>query len=95
MKTLRIGLEWFMNPDHLPFLVGLDKGWFAEAGLAVELIEPQQHMDAIEAIEKGDMDVAVTEPLHLVEDAAQGHDAVGFARFLHTNGGVMYFAESL
>lgn len=94
MKTLRIGLEWFMNPDHLPFLVGLDKGWFAEAGLAVELIEPQQHMDAIEAIEKGDMDVAVTEPLHLVEDAAQGHDAVGFARFLHTNGGVMYFAES-
>ena len=67
MKTLRIGLEWFMNPDHLPFLVGLDKGWFAEAGLAVELIEPQQHMDAIEAIEKGEMDVAVTEPLHLVE----------------------------
>ena len=34
-------------------------------------------------------DCAVTEPLHLVEDRAKGELCVGFARFLHTNGGVM------
>lgn len=94
METLRIGLEWFLNPDHVPFLVALDKGWFEDAGIEVELIEPKEHLDAIDEIQADRLDVAVTEPIHLVEDAAKGDDVVGFARFLHTNGGVMYFAES-
>jgi ABC-type nitrate/sulfonate/bicarbonate transport system substrate-binding protein len=93
MTTLRLGLEWFLNPDHVPLLLAQERGWFADAGLEVELIEPEQHLDAVEAIEKGEMDVAVTEPLHLVEDRAEGRPCVGFARFLHTNGGVMAKAE--
>ncbi|MEM1115507.1 MAG: ABC transporter substrate-binding protein [Bacteroidota bacterium] len=93
MKTLRLGLEWFLNPDHVPLLLARERGWFAEAGLDVELIEPEEHLDAVEAIEKGEMDCAITEPLHLVEDRAKGEMCVGFARFLHTNGGVMARAE--
>lgn len=94
METLRLGLEWFLNPDHLPFLVARQKGWLDDAGLALELVEPQQHLDAAEAIQKGELDVAITEPLHLVEDRAQGRASQGFARFLHTNGGVMTLASS-
>ncbi len=89
MTRLRLGLEWFLNPDHVPLLLAQDRGWFRDAGLEVELIEPEEHLDAVEAIERGDMDCAVTEPLHLVEDRAGGEMCVGFARFLHTNGGVM------
>lgn len=90
MKTLRLGLEWFLNPDHLPFLIGLEKGWFHEAGIELVLVEPDGHLDAIGEIAAGRMECAVTEPIHLVEDAAKGQPIVGFARFLHTNGGVMY-----
>lgn len=93
MTRLRLGLEWFLNPDHAPLLLARDRGWFKDAGLDVELIEPEAHLDAVEAIERGDMDCAVTEPLHLVEDRAKGELCVGFARFLHTNGGVMAKAE--
>ena len=93
MTRLRLGLEWFLNPDHVPFLLAQDRGWFRDAGLDVELVEPEAHLDAVEAIEAGDMDCAVTEPLHLVEDRAEGEPCVGFARFLHTNGGVMAKAE--
>lgn len=93
MKKLRVGLEWFINPDHVPFLVGLEKGWFEEVGIDLELIEPEEHMDAVDAIEAGAMDLAITEPLHLVEDRSEGKPVVGFARFLHTNGGVMYRAD--
>ena len=89
MTRLRLGLEWFLNPDHVPFLVARERGWFADAGLDVELIEPEAHLDAVAAIEAGEMDAAITEPLHLVEDRAKGEACVGFARFLHTNGGVM------
>ncbi|MDX1531373.1 MAG: ABC transporter substrate-binding protein [Rhodothermales bacterium] len=90
MTRLRLGLEWFLNPDHVPLLVAEEKGWFREAGLEVEVIEPEEHLDAVEAIEAGEMDVAITEPLHLVEDRAEGRPCIGFCRFLHTNGGVMY-----
>ncbi|MEL6186970.1 MAG: ABC transporter substrate-binding protein [Myxococcota bacterium] len=94
MNKLRLGLEWFLNPDHLPFLVALDRGWFAEKNLDLELVAPDAHLDAFEAIEKGELDVAITEPIHLVEDCAKGRSARGFARFLHTNGGVMYLESS-
>lgn len=90
MKTIRLGLEWFLNPDHLPFLIAQEEGWLEEAGLALELVEPEEHLDAVAQIEAGEMELAVTEPLHLVEDACQGKEVVGIARFLHTNGGVMY-----
>ena len=25
---IKLALEWFVNPDHLPFIVGLDKGLY-------------------------------------------------------------------
>lgn len=118
LQKLKLGLEWFKNPDHTPFFIAQEFGWFTAAGLDVELIEPDAHMDAIEAINGGVWDLAITEPLHLIEDRSQGceaakfslpcaslsssllpsplfhfkgHKAVGFCRFLHTNGGVMYW----
>ncbi|NBB99301.1 MAG: ABC transporter substrate-binding protein [Bacteroidetes bacterium] len=90
MDTLRLGLEWFLNPDHAPILVAQEHGWFTDADIALEVVEPEAHMDAVEAIEEGTLDFAITEPLHLVEDRAKGESVIGFARFLHTNGGVMY-----
>ncbi|MFK2825320.1 ABC transporter substrate-binding protein [Bacillus sp. B190/17] len=90
MKGLRFGLEWYLNPNHLPFLVGIDKGWFAEVNLEVEMIEPAEHFDAMDEIYKGRMELAVTEPLHLVQDRLQNHDVIGFSRYLQSDSGVMF-----
>jgi ABC-type nitrate/sulfonate/bicarbonate transport system substrate-binding protein len=90
MTKLRLGLEWFLNPDHVPFLIGQEMGWFKEEGIDLELVEPEEHLDAMAEIEAGKMDAAITEPIHLVADRAKGQSVVGWARFLHTNGGVMY-----
>ena len=90
MEKIRIGLEWFRNPDHLPLILGIHHGWFAEVQLEVEMIEPEEHFDAMDEIKAGMMDIAITEPLHLVEDRGNGEDVIGFTRFLHTNGGVMF-----
>jgi putative hydroxymethylpyrimidine transport system substrate-binding protein len=90
MERLRFGLEWFLNPNHLPFLIGIDKGWFAEVNLDVEMIEPEEHFDAIDEIYKGNMDLAVTEPLHLVQDRLKNNDVIGFFRFLQSDSGVMF-----
>ncbi|NGP46818.1 ABC transporter substrate-binding protein [Bacillaceae bacterium SIJ1] len=93
MEKLTVGLEWFMNPDHIPLMVGIKKGWFEEENIDISMVEPEEHFDAIDEIKKGTMDIAITEPLHLVEDRANDEPVVGFARFLHTNGGVMYVKD--
>lgn len=90
MEKLIVGLEWFLNPDHLPLILGIEKGWFKEEALEIEMIEPEKHFDALEEIENNSMDITITEPIHLVEDKATNQNVVGFARYLHTNGGVMY-----
>ena len=87
---IRIGLEWFLNPDHLPLVVALRHGFFRDFGLDVELVEPKDHWEAEEEILAGRLDVAVTEPLHLAQDAAKNKTVLGFSRFLHTDGGVLY-----
>jgi len=92
LTKLRIGLEWFINPDHLPLIVAKRHGIFEEFGLDVELIEPLNHWEAEEEIIAGNLDVAITEPLHLAQDAAKNKPVLGFSRFLHTDGGVLYDA---
>lgn len=90
--AIRLGLEWFTNPDHLPLIVAERHGIFADLGLSIELVEPKDHWEAEEEILAGRLDVAVTEPLHLAQDAAAGKPVLGFSRFLHTDGGVLYDA---
>jgi len=90
LTDINIGLEWFINPDHLPLIVAKSHGIFQELGLNVNLIEPKDHWEAEEEIMKGVLDVAVTEPLHLAQDAAKDKPVLGFTRFLHTDGGVLY-----
>ena len=94
LVKLRLGLEWFLNPDHMPFVVADKLGFFKEQGLDVELVAPADHWEAEKEILAGRLDVAVTETLHLSQDAAAGKPILGFARFLHTDGGVMYLASS-
>ncbi|MFB6263213.1 MAG: ABC transporter substrate-binding protein [Bradymonadaceae bacterium] len=94
MEKLTLGLEWFLNPDHVPLILGQREGWFEEAGIELDLVEPEEHLDPMEQIQQGEMDLAITEPLHLVEDVAEGRPAVGIGRFLHTNGGAMFLESS-
>lgn len=94
MNTLQLGLEWFMNPDHLPFMVGIQEGIFKEAGIDLQITEPKDHFDPLDDIQEGRLHLAITEPIHLGQDRLAGRDAVGIARFFHAAGGAMYNKKS-
>ena len=94
-SKLRIGLEWFLNADHMPLVLAKRLGYFDDAGLDVELLEPSDHWEAENELAEGRIDVAVTEPVHLAKDAGSGAAILGFARFFHTDGGVMYFDPTI
>lgn len=90
---LTIALEWFVNPDHLPFMAGIVLEKYKKAGLEVTLIEPKEHYDGFEALKNGTIDIHVNEPLHLFEHYFDGIKSLGC--FFETRGGVMVRASSV
>ncbi|QOG12866.1 ABC transporter substrate-binding protein [Arcobacter sp. FWKO B] len=93
MTKIKIALEWFLNPDHLPLIAGIESGAYKKAGLDVELIEPKEHYDGFEYLKSGDIDIHVNEPLHLFEHYFDGIKSIGC--FFETRGGVMIRSESM
>jgi ABC-type nitrate/sulfonate/bicarbonate transport system substrate-binding protein len=91
MQTLRIALEWFLNPDHLPLLAARDR--LREEGMEVELIVPDDHYDGFEALAEGKVDLVVNEPLHLVEQRPVR--LISYGCFFATDGGVLMHRASL
>lgn len=69
-ERLRVILDWFVNPDHAPLIIAYEKGFFAEEGLEVELIEPGDPNDPPKLVAAGEMDVGISyQPqLHLHVD---------------------------
>ncbi len=59
-EKLTLILDWFVNPDHGPLYVAEEKGYFAEAGLEVEMIEPGDPNDPPRLIAAGRYDLAIT-----------------------------------
>ena len=84
---LQLSLEWFLNPDHLPLIAGIELGWYREAGLDLELLVPDDHYDGLAATVSGSVAFACNEPLHMIDAHRPGLRALGC--FFETDGGIL------
>lgn len=91
MQQLRIALEWYLNPDHLPLIAAQEP--LRAKGFAIELIAPNDHYDGFAALADGAVELVVNEPLHLVEQRALPLAAHGC--FFATDGGVLMRTAAL
>jgi putative hydroxymethylpyrimidine transport system substrate-binding protein len=68
---LTLMLDWFVNPDHGPIILAEALGYFAEAGLEVEIVTPADPNDPPRMVAAGRVDLAVSyQPqLHLSRHA--------------------------
>jgi putative hydroxymethylpyrimidine transport system substrate-binding protein len=57
---LTLMLDWFVNPDHAPIIVAKERGYFADAGLEVEIIAPADPNDPPKLVAAGQADVAIS-----------------------------------
>lgn len=87
MTTLNLAIEWFLNPDHLPFVVAMREGMFEARGIKLELIEPDEHYDGLEELRKGNLAFATNEPLHLIEQFTD--EMLSLGTYFETKGGVL------
>lgn len=85
--ALTLTLEWFLNPDHLPFIAGIHTGAYHKAGLDITMIEPTEHYDGFAELQAGNIDLHVNEPIHLFEHYFEDLKALGC--FFVTDGGVL------
>ncbi len=83
-EKLTVLLDWFVNPDHAPLIVAQEKGWFAEAGLEVELIAPADPNDPpkLVAAKKADLAISYQPQLHIQVD--QGLPLIRVATLVST-----------
>ncbi len=85
---LRIALEWFLNPDHLPLLWAREQAR-KDGSLNIELVVPDDHYDGFAALADGAVHAVVNEPLHLLEKHAEDVQLQSLGTFFHTEGGVL------
>jgi putative hydroxymethylpyrimidine transport system substrate-binding protein len=52
-------LDWYPNADHVGVYVGIDRGFFARAGLAVDARAPSDPSDPIRLVAAGAIDVGI------------------------------------
>ena len=71
-EKLTVMLDWFINPDHATLMVAQEKGFFAEAGLEVEMIAPADPNDPPKLVAAGKVDLAISYQPQLHVQVDQG-----------------------
>ncbi len=59
-EKYKVILDWFINPDHAPLYVALEKGLFAERDLLVTFDQPANPNDPPKLVAAGKYDLAVS-----------------------------------
>ena len=71
-KKVRIGLDWFANPDHGPVIVALTKGFFADAGLDVTIAAPSTTRDNVTMVLDGQVAIGMADQVRVQIESAGG-----------------------
>jgi ABC-type nitrate/sulfonate/bicarbonate transport system substrate-binding protein len=84
-RQIRIAPDWLPNTNHAGFYVALDKGWYREEGLAVEILPfdgeamPNRKLPASEA------EFGLMPHQSIISMRRAGHDAVSVAALIQPN----------
>ncbi|MGR3453972.1 ABC transporter substrate-binding protein [Pseudooceanicola sp.] len=69
---MTVMLDWFVNPDHGPIIIAEQQGYFADAGLEVEVIAPADPSDPPKMAAAGRADLAISYQPQLHLQVAEG-----------------------
>ena len=71
-QKMTVMLDWFINPDHAPLYVALEKGFFTAEGLDVTFQEPADPNDPPKLVAAGKADLAISYQPQLHLQVAEG-----------------------
>src|SRR5213593_243222 len=89
-----LALEWFLNPDHLPFVVVKEQGFFRDEGLDLSIVVPTVPEESLELVARGKADFGVGEQTNLIKARDQGSPLISIGPLLvHTVVCLMYLKD--
>lgn len=81
---MTVMLDWFVNPDHGPIIIAQEKGYFADAGLEVEVVAPADPSEPPKLVAAGKADLAVSYQPQLHMQVAEGMPLVRVGTLIAT-----------
>ncbi|MFD0858695.1 ABC transporter substrate-binding protein [Roseovarius aquimarinus] len=69
---LSLVLDWFTNPNHGPIIVAEERGYFADAGLSVEIVAPADASSPPKMVAAGQADLGISYQPQLHMQVAEG-----------------------
>ena len=77
-------LDWYINPDHAPLVVAKEGGYFARAGLDVDMVVASDAAAPAKLVAAGKADAAITYQPDLMLQIAAGLPLVRFGTLVET-----------
>jgi len=78
-------LDWVPNTNHTGIFVALDKGWYDEEGLQVEVIQPGEGSTAVQVVAAGKADFAISYQEEITHARAEEIPVVSVAAIIQHN----------
>lgn len=91
LKHVDFLLNWTIAADHSPYYVALDKGWYEEAGLDVNIIIGQGSGYSVTAVDAGTADIAIADAPVVLQYRAQGAKTKIIGAIFDNHPNAMYF----
>ncbi len=93
VTALTVVLDWTVNTNHAGLYLARERGYFADAGLEVEILEPGD-ISGLQLVATGDADIAYSVAESLVPAVEGGVDAVSIAAVIEHNTSSLLFENS-
>ncbi|WP_447977425.1 ABC transporter substrate-binding protein [Candidatus Nitrospira bockiana] len=78
-----LALEWFLNPDHLPFVVAKEHAFFRDEGLDLSIVVPTVPEESLDLVARGKADFGVGEQTNLIKARAHGAPLIAIGPVLN------------
>jgi putative hydroxymethylpyrimidine transport system substrate-binding protein len=89
-RPLRISLDFFPNPNHVPLYVAIEDGLFQDRGVDVEIIVPANPSDPAKLAAARTIDVALTPQINYLIARSEGLPLVSIGALIDRNlGGLL------
>jgi len=94
-ETLRLGLDFFPNPNHVPIYLAELSGLFEDRDLDIEIVVPANPSDPVKLAASRWLDVALTPQINYLIARSEGLPLVAIGALVDSNlGGLLSVAES-
>lgn len=79
---LKLKLDWLPSGYHAPIFLGLEKGYYSDAGIDLSIEDGQGSNPALQAAAAGNADVVLANYSTMIQSIASGMDLIGIGGFI-------------